>query len=525
MSLSGQTILTEDFRKLAEKEQLPIQTDTNNLKKIIRDVVLRAAVLKQQQRYAESIIELLDVIDYDSSASIFHSIAHAYYYSGKVYNARNYALKAIKADSSFIPAYELLFETYYYQKAYSDALTVAEQMYKLSPTHENKIRFASLHSVKNPSEAVKMLEDMIGDSTDVELMISLADAYINTEQVDKAILIYEKLFLGNPENFEIAQMLLSSYLIQNQHDNLFNTLEKVEKFYNSKQVEQLYEMVSFDFLNLEPSKYKNSLKKFLSKIDERFYFSWVIQGISGNIAGKILDTNKVIEHYSRALSLNDSSSMLYIDYAISYSNLKMIDSSIKYLNIGKLKFSGDLMFDFYLANTYMLKKDYNTALEFTSNLLKSDSSNVLFLTTHASILQELKKYDESDLYYTKALMIDPRDPLANNNFAYSLSLRNMNLNKALRMSQLSLEIEPENSAYLDTYGWIQYQLGNYDTALEYVQKAIEKNEASAEVFDHLGDIYIKFKESDKALEMYKKSLEVEPNNKVIIDKIDKLKNN
>ncbi|MER3329163.1 MAG: tetratricopeptide repeat protein, partial [Candidatus Kapaibacterium sp.] len=81
--------------------------------------------------------------------------------------------------------------------------------------------------------------------------------------------------------------------------------------------------------------------------------------------------------------------------------------------------------------------------------------------------------------------------------------------KALNMSFKTLSESPNNSAFLDTYGWIKYKLGDIAEAKEYIQKAIEIGNVSAEVYEHLGDIYIETNELVKAKEMYKKALELE----------------
>ena len=96
-----------------------------------------------------------------------------------------------------------------------------------------------------------------------------------------------------------------------------------------------------------------------------------------------------------------------------------------------------------------------------------------------------------------------------NNYAYNLSLDKSDLAKAERLSAKTIEKEPRNSTYLDTYAWIFYQQGNYSLAKFYMERAISylTAEQNAGVYyDHYGDILWMTRTNDeKALENWKKA--------------------
>lgn len=110
-----------------------------------------------------------------------------------------------------------------------------------------------------------------------------------------------------------------------------------------------------------------------------------------------------------------------------------------------------------------------------------------------------------------------------NNYAYSLSKVNKDLPKALEMSERTLEADSNNSAYLDTYGWINYKLGNIESAKKYIMKAIEIGGVSAEVYEHLGDIYLEIDEREEAIKNYNKALELDENSFNLKEKLKKEK--
>jgi Tfp pilus assembly protein PilF len=95
--------------------------------------------------------------------------------------------------------------------------------------------------------------------------------------------------------------------------------------------------------------------------------------------------------------------------------------------------------------------------------------------------------------------------MALNNFAYFLSLRNVDLDKAANMSKRSIELDPGNPSNLDTYAWILYMRGEYLEAKKQVLKSLELSPNNAEVVEHFGDILYRLNEVEDANVQWKKA--------------------
>lgn len=67
-----------------------------------------------------------------------------------------------------------------------------------------------------------------------------------------------------------------------------------------------------------------------------------------------------------------------------------------------------------------------------------------------------------------------------NNYAYYLAQDNRELDKAAAMSLKTIEAEPDNVTYLDTYAWIMFVSKNYGLARTYIDKTIKLAEKTAE---------------------------------------------
>jgi Tfp pilus assembly protein PilF len=81
--------------------------------------------------------------------------------------------------------------------------------------------------------------------------------------------------------------------------------------------------------------------------------------------------------------------------------------------------------------------------------------------------------------------------------------------------QRAVNLEPDNSAILDSYAWVLFKLDQPKEALVPMNKAIQlSKEADPTLFEHLGDIQAALKETEKARDAYTRSLAAKPDEKV-----------
>jgi Flp pilus assembly protein TadD len=130
--------------------------------------------------------------------------------------------------------------------------------------------------------------------------------------------------------------------------------------------------------------------------------------------------------------------------------------------------------------------------------------------------------DSSDVCYERALQIDPRNPFVCNNYAYSLALRRTDIQRALQLSATSLESEPNNASYLDTYAWILYHLARYDEAEKAARHAIEVG-GNATHHEHYGMIQEARGDITAAIAAWQRALELDPARVQLKAKIDRYK--
>ncbi len=114
------------------------------------------------------------------------------------------------------------------------------------------------------------------------------------------------------------------------------------------------------------------------------------------------------------------------------------------------------------------------------------------------IYHQMDAQDSAFVQYERALKYNPQNLGILNNYSYYLSLQKKDLNKAERMSSITIKAEPTNPTYLDTYGWILFEQGAYTMAKIYLENAVKYSEesgsASSEVYEHYGDVLYKSKD-------------------------------
>lgn len=101
----------------------------------------------------------------------------------------------------------------------------------------------------------------------------------------------------------------------------------------------------------------------------------------------------------------------------------------------------------------------------------------------------------------------PDDVATKNTLAYFWSCANIKLSLALRYSKETLEEEPGNPVFLDTLGWILFQLGDFEKAEAFLLEA-EKDLKDPVVFSHLGDVFLASGQIEKAKQYFQKALEL-----------------
>jgi len=114
---------------------------------------------------------------------------------------------------------------------------------------------------------------------------------------------------------------------------------------------------------------------------------------------------------------------------------------------------------------------------------------------------------EQDL--TAIIEKNPDHADALNALGYTLADQTDRYDEALGYIQRALALKPEDPAVLDSMGWVQYRLGNLESALTYLRKALDLM-PDGEIAAHLGEVLWAKGETDKAWRVWEDALAKDP---------------
>ena len=311
------------------------------------------------------------------------------------------------------------------------------------------------------------------DSTNAYVHLSLADYYRNIKQNDKAFQEIKIAFKSKELDIDTkVKILLSYYDITENFPDLKSDADELCKIIVDVHPDEAKAFaVAGDFL-FRDKKYELARTQYRKAIslDKEKYALWNQLLV---IESELSDFVSMEKESKEAMELFPNQPLPYFFNGVANYQMKKYDDVVSVLMEGK---------EFVYDNRLLLAQFYSTM---------GDAHN------------QLKKHEESDAAYDKALELDPTNVSVLNNYAYFLSLRNKNLEKAETMSKKCNTLEPNNSSYQDTYGWILYQMKKYDDAKVWIGKAIDGGgKTNGTLLDHYGDILFQLGDTDNAVKFW-----------------------
>ena len=134
-------------------------------------------------------------------------------------------------------------------------------------------------------------------------------------------------------------------------------------------------------------------------------------------------------------------------------------------------------YDAYSAITryriYAMSGKPKKAIKEIDRYLETDPANMRFLLFRLEIMEQMgAKPKELYALYERVLELDPYNLMILNNYAYHLATHGGDLTKAEKMSAITIQEQPSNPTFLDTYGWILHLQGQDQLALFYLNRAL-----------------------------------------------------
>lgn len=128
-----------------------------------------------------------------------------------------------------------------------------------------------------------------------------------------------------------------------------------------------------------------------------------------------------------------------------------------------------------------------SALQAAEDAIEIHPSNPSVLMTSAILFQNQQQMSKAVDAYQTLLELTPSNVVALNNLAWIY--HEDGDQRAMELAKRAYELQPENGAIADTYGWILFKSGRTEESLEVLKKAHELQPDSSEIAMHLAEAY------------------------------------
>ena len=239
----------------------------------------------------------------------------------------------------------------------------------------------------------------------------------------------------------------------------------------------------------------------------------------------------VLNHILKLAPDNSAARLHLVGYAWSEDDK---DRVIELCQAAREYNPDDMAFYYYQGIAYYQRDSLDQALSTFQNgvsIINEESNPDIvadFYEVMGEILHKKGRAEEAFAAYDSCLQWKPDNMPCLNNYAYYLSLRDEQLEKAEQMSHKTIKAEPKNATYLDTFAWILFMQKRYAEAKIYIDQALQNMDSitvggdtigNAAIYEHAGDIYWYCEDPDKALVYWKDALKGDTENKVLIRKV------
>lgn len=481
-------------------------------------LAIDAKMQVETDNYEKAIELYSDLIkQYPDYAVAYYELGNLYYSIGEVGKAIEYSQKADQLAPGNLWYKQQLAELYSITHKTSDLIKVRAEMAQLRPnelefqyelanayTADGKFKeaisvFNRVEKIIGITEPVSMQKQKlwyaVGDSTkalkEIETLAKanpneqkynaiLANMNMERRNYSEALKYYTRIAENNPDDEYIHVSLAEYYKKVGDNKKAFEELKKA--FQNPKlDIRSKRQILGSFYTNEE---FYESQSQYAFELAETLVQQDPDSASYSLFYGDILMRQKKYDraaNYLRSYLKRDSSevevwtALIQCDFSTDNDSLVISDAR-RASNI----FPTEPIFYYMQGIALHRMERTDEAIDILEKGSKNGFANAYLEADFFQMLAELHHQkgnnEVSDAYYEKVLKIIPDDVSVMNNYAYSLAGRGVNLDKAHKMSRTTIEKEPKNAYYLDTYAWVLYKMGKYKEAEHYILLAIKYSE-------------------------------------------------
>jgi tetratricopeptide (TPR) repeat protein len=342
---------------------------------------------------------------------------------------------------------------------------------------------------------------------DPAVLKDVADYYAASQQIKKAIPLYLRVLELQPDDLNAREKLASGFVVTNQRAKAVEMLESVIREHPEKY--QPYDLLA-EVLDDE------------ARALER----------SNQVEAANSTFKKAAANYEQSLLINPAHLTTSLRLAeLLLGPAKDAERAVGVLSEARRRFPNAPEIVYYLALAQREAKHPQQAVatfeeaRHEAEMEDSEIVNARFYFNYGATAEEAGLYEKAADLFRKAIAMDPANAAdACNYLGYMWVEQNQHLDEAEAMIKRAVQSEPNNGAFLDSLGWLEFRQGKFEQALTDLQRAAKNmTHDDPVVLEHIGDTYLKLQRVPQALEAWQKALTLDPQNKTLVQKIESTK--
>lgn len=478
--------------------------DSPEIKEAIAEAYLRIG------NYNQSLVKAQEAISLGVPASrdgnLYRIAALAAAGMGKCKESAKYIAKAyIPNVDDYFPILMCFVESGQPRKA----ISLCKKLLKKSPeSPELWTMLGKLYiSCKKPDDAIKPLQYAISlDRNYAEAYVPLANAYIQSENFDKALEILSTYVRRFPNDRNVYEQYLDRVLVTEPLTDAKEIIDAFVSHFPDAIVEAWEKYASAAFVR---QKYDEALETFLDLIEitegtEASYYYF-----AGKCYEQLWCPESAAVMYRCGLEVSPSPD-LWTDLAIVWAQQDEPESLLATLTDAAEEFPDSASLWFWGATALRKVNLWEMATHWLAEALRLEPEDIQTMFSLADTRERAGFRSESIALFERIIQKIPDEPLFQNYLGYILVDDSTRIEYGKELIKKAMLAEPDNAAYIDSYGWALFREGKPKQALKYLLRAKKLYADDAEIHLHLAYVYAALGDSSTAMDYAIRAIEIAP---------------
>ena len=371
---------------------------------------------------------------------------------------------------------------------------------------------------KDDDHAYKTIEDLCAEyPNDLKYRVLLGDLYFQNGHAEQAAMVYRDVLTSEPDN-AFAQISMLAYYNQTHQDSLYRQMvHEVVLNPNTQGDAKVEAMRGYIGTTSQAGDTLAALPLFREALAQPQTDRSLAELCAEYVAALHMPSDSLTPIMHKILEIEPDykkARLQLLGTALHHQDrqevLRLCREGINYN-------PSEAVFYYYQAATLLQLERTDEALrvlqEGVGHIDEESDPEVAseLVSMQADLEHDKGNTAKAFSLYKQAADLNPNNLLCLNNYAYFLSLERRDLEHAEAMSRKTVDAEPQNPTFLDTYAWILYQNQHYQQARIYIDQTLKQtaeDSVDATLYLHAGDIYYRCGDHRAALKFWRKALKV-----------------